>query len=69
MAKNKLKTHKATRKVLNIRQSGSITKQVAGNNHQTGGKIRTGRVDYPPNKPAQPPGKHHWHYPARAGAD
>ena len=38
MAKNKLKTHKATKKVLNIRQSGSITKQVAGNNHQTGGK-------------------------------
>ena len=38
MAKNKLKTHKATRKVLNMRQSGSITKQVAGNNHQTGGK-------------------------------
>lgn len=34
----KLKTHKATRKVLNIRQSGSITKQIAGNNHQTGSK-------------------------------
>lgn len=34
----KLKTHKATRKVLNIRQSGSITKQNAGNNHQTGKK-------------------------------
>ena len=36
--KLKLKTHKATKKVLNKRQSGSITKQVAGNNHQTGGK-------------------------------
>ena len=32
--KLKLKTHKATKKVLNKRQSGSIT----GNNHQTGGK-------------------------------
>ena len=32
----KMKTHKATRKVLNIRQSGSITKQNAGNNHKTG---------------------------------
>ena len=36
--KNKLKTHKATKKVLNIRQSGSITRLVAGNNHQTGKK-------------------------------
>lgn len=36
--KLKLKTHKATKKVLNKRQSGSITKQVAGNNHQNGGK-------------------------------
>ena len=34
----KIKTHKATKKVLNIRQSGSITKQNAGNNHQTGKK-------------------------------
>ena len=34
----KMKTHKATRKVLNIRQSGSITKNNAGNNHQTGKK-------------------------------
>ena len=34
----KCKTHKATRKVLNIRQSGSITKQNAGNNHLTGKK-------------------------------
>lgn len=36
--KNKLKTHKGTKKVLNIRQSGSITRLVAGNNHQTGKK-------------------------------
>lgn len=36
--KIKCKTHKATKKVLNIRQSGSITKQNAGNNHQTGKK-------------------------------
>lgn len=34
----KMKTHKATRKVLNIRQSGSITKQNAGNLHNTGKK-------------------------------
>lgn len=36
--KIKKKTHKATKKVLNVRQSGSITKLVAGNNHQTGKK-------------------------------
>ena len=29
------KTHKGTRKILNIRQSGSITINKAGNNHQT----------------------------------
>ena len=34
----KIKTHKGTKKVLNIRQSGSITKLNAGNNHQTGKK-------------------------------
>ncbi len=39
MAKKiKVKTHKATSKVLNKRQSGSYTKLVAGNNHQTGKK-------------------------------
>ena len=32
------KTHKGTRKVLNIRQSGSITINKAGNNHLTGKK-------------------------------
>ena len=32
------KTHKGTRKILNIRQSGSITINKAGNNHQTGKK-------------------------------
>ena len=34
----KIKTHKGTKKVLNIRQSGSITKLNAGNNHMTGKK-------------------------------
>lgn len=32
------KTHKGTRKVLNIRQSGSMTINKAGNNHMTGKK-------------------------------
>ena len=32
------KTHKGTKKILNIRQSGSITINKAGNNHQTGKK-------------------------------
>ncbi len=36
MAKNKLKTHKGTKKVLNIRQSGSITTGHPGANHNTG---------------------------------
>ena len=36
--KNKLTTHQATKKVLHVRQSGSITRLVAGNNHQTGKK-------------------------------
>ncbi len=34
--KVKTKTHKGTKKVLNIRQSGSITKTHGGVNHQTG---------------------------------
>ncbi len=34
--KVKTKTHKGTKKVLNIRQSGSITKSHGGVNHQTG---------------------------------
>ena len=38
MGKNKIKTHKGTKKVLNQRQSGSITKLNAGNNHMTGKK-------------------------------
>ena len=38
MGKNKIKTHKGTKKVLNKRQSGSITKLNAGNNHMTGKK-------------------------------
>lgn len=34
--KNKLKTHKGTKKVLNVRQSGSITIGHPGANHNTG---------------------------------
>lgn len=34
----KLKTHKGLKKVLNIRQSGSITKQKGGALHNTGKK-------------------------------
>ena len=36
--KIKNKTHKGTSKILNRRQSGSITVGKAGNNHQTGKK-------------------------------
>ena len=36
MAKKTQKTHKGTKKVLNIRQSGSITKSRGGVNHLTG---------------------------------
>ena len=36
--KVKRKTHKGTKKILNQRQSGSITKLNAGNNHMTGKK-------------------------------
>lgn len=38
MAKKTQKTHKATKKVLNIRQSGSIKIAKAGGNHKTGKK-------------------------------
>ena len=38
MAKNKIKTHKGTRKVLNIRNSGSITIGHPGERHNTGKK-------------------------------
>lgn len=34
--KNKMKTHKGTKKVLNVRQSGSITKSRQGVLHNTG---------------------------------
>ena len=34
--KNKMKTHKGTKKVLNIRQSGSISKSRQGTLHNTG---------------------------------
>ena len=36
MKKNKMKTHKGTKKVLNIRQSGSVTVSSQGVNHNTG---------------------------------
>ena len=38
MAKNKLKTHKGTKKVLNVRDSGSITIGHAGGRHNSGKK-------------------------------
>lgn len=38
MAKNKLKTHKGTKKVLNVRQSGSIKIGHPGTRHNTGKK-------------------------------
>ena len=34
--KNKMKTHKGTKKVLNVRQSGSISKPRQGKLHNTG---------------------------------
>ena len=34
--KNKMKTHKGTKKVLNVRQSGSISKSRQGTLHNTG---------------------------------
>lgn len=36
MAKNKMKTHKATSKVCKVRPGGSIKIGVAGSNHNTG---------------------------------
>lgn len=36
MKKNKLKTHKGLKKVLNIRQSGSISVKSQGTRHNTG---------------------------------
>lgn len=38
MAKNKLKTHKGTKKVLNVRNSGSITVGHPGARHNSGKK-------------------------------
>lgn len=35
MAKCKQKTHRATKKVLNVRNSGSITYKKSGGNHKT----------------------------------
>jgi ribosomal protein L35 len=36
MAKNKMKTHKATSKICKVRPGGSIKIGVAGSNHNTG---------------------------------
>ena len=36
MKKNKMKTHKGLKKVLNIRQSGSISVKSQGTRHNTG---------------------------------
>lgn len=38
MPKNKIKTHKGTKKVLNVRNSGSIAINHQGMNHNTGKK-------------------------------
>lgn len=38
MAKKTQKTHKGTKKVLNVRQSGTITIGHPGSRHNTGGK-------------------------------
>ena len=38
MAKKTQKTHKGTKKVLNVRQSGSITTGHPGHRHNTGSK-------------------------------
>ena len=38
MAKKTQKTHKGTKKVLNVRQSGSITVGHPGSRHNTGSK-------------------------------
>ena len=43
LKKNKMKTHKGTKKVLNVRQSGSITKSRQGKLHNTG-KNRAARA-------------------------
>ena len=40
MAKKTQKTHKGTKKVLNVRQSGSITVGHPGSRHNTGKKNR-----------------------------
>ena len=38
MAKKTQKTHKGTKKVLNVRQSGTVTIGKPGSRHNTGGK-------------------------------
>lgn len=42
--KIKKKTHKGTKKVLNIKQSGVISKQNVGNNHKTGKKSPASKI-------------------------
>ena len=42
MAKCKQKTHRATKKVLNVRNSGSITYKKSGGNHKTAKDISYG---------------------------
>ena len=42
--KLKKKTHKGTKKVLNIRQGGTISKQNVGNNHKTGKKTSARKI-------------------------
>lgn len=54
MPKNKLKTHKGTKKVLNVRDSGSVKIGHPGTRHNTGKKNaasnRNGRVQSPLSK-------------------
>ncbi len=54
MPKNKLKTHKGTKKVLNVRDSGSIKIGHPGTRHNTGKKNtasnRSGRMQSPLSK-------------------
>ena len=48
MAKTKQKTHKATKKILNVRNSGSITYKKSGGNHKTAkdSSKQTGTLTY-----------------------
>ena len=46
LKKNKMKTHKGTKKVLNVRQSGSISKSRQGVLHNTGKILIFSRGEY-----------------------